>query len=112
MAMNNYKLGIKAKINSKLGVLAQFQLGCIHERRKEFKQSIYYFKQCLLYDQSHFGACIHLATQLANSNEMAKAEKYFRHCLKLNPTSVPVHFGLGKVLHQYGDHQQEALQHY
>ena len=37
MAMNNYKLGIKAKINSKLGVLAQFQLGCIHERRKEFK---------------------------------------------------------------------------
>lgn len=43
---------------------------------------------------------------------MQKAEKYFKHCLKLNPTSIPVHFGLGKVLHQYGDHQQEALQHY
>ena len=34
--------------------------------------------------------------QLANSNEMSKAEKYFKHCLKLNPTSIPVHFGLGK----------------
>lgn len=98
--MIHYKNGIKSKqLNSKLNVVAQFQLGCIFERKKEFKQSIYYFKQCLLYDQSHFGACIHLATQLANSNEMTKAEKYFKHCLKLNPTSIPVHFGLGKVLH-------------
>ena len=42
---------------------------------------------------------------------MAKAEKYFKHCIKLNPTSVPAHFGLGKILHQ-DDMTHEALKHY
>ena len=78
---------------------AHFHIGCQYERIKEFKNSIYHFKQCLLYDQSHFGACIHLATQLANSGDFDKAQKYFKHCIKLNPTSVPAHFGLGKILH-------------
>lgn len=62
MALEQYKIGIKSKMNNKLQALGQFNLGCLHERRKEFKQSISCFKQCLLYDQSHFGACIHLAT--------------------------------------------------
>lgn len=44
---------------------------------------------------------------------MQKAEKYFKHCIKLNPVSVPAHFGLGKILHQYGiNHFSDALLHY
>ena len=36
-------------------------------------------------DREHFGACLHLATLLANALETQKASKYFRHALKLDP---------------------------
>ena len=89
------------KNNKKANLNAHFFTGCQYEQLKDPKQSIFHFKQCLLFDQSHFGACIHLATQLANSGDFPKAEKYFRHCIKLNPTSVPAHFGLGKILQHF-----------
>lgn len=53
----------------------------------------------MLYDTEHFGSCIHLATLLANDGETYKAAKYFKHALKLEPSNVAAHFGLGKILH-------------
>lgn len=100
-AIEYFKKGIKLSLaqNFQRGTLqGNFYLGCQYEKKKELKQAIYHFKQVLLHDQSHFGACIHLATQLANLGEFSKAEKYFKHCVKLDYTSVPAHFGLGKVL--------------
>ena len=76
------------------------------------KEAIYQFKQCLSLDQQHFGAAIHLATQLANLGDYTKAQKYFKHSLRLNPQSVPAHFGLAKILHQAQDEIDEALKHY
>ena len=76
------------------------------------KEAIQQFKQCLALDSQHFGAAIHLATQLANMSEYAKAQKYFKHSLKLNPQSVPAHFGLAKILHQAQNNPIEALKHY
>jgi len=38
---------------------------------------------------------------LANTGDFKKAEKYFKHCCKLETKSVPAHFGLGKILHQF-----------
>ena len=46
----------------KVALQSHFYLGCQYERKKELKQSVYHFKQVLLADQSHFGACVHLAT--------------------------------------------------
>lgn len=54
-------------------------------------------KHCLVLDQEHFGACIHLATLLANTGENVKAAKYFKHAIKLDPNSVPANFGLAKT---------------
>jgi tetratricopeptide (TPR) repeat protein len=48
---------------------AHFYLGVIYEKKKEYKKSITLFKQCLNNDKQHFGACIHLATLLANAGE-------------------------------------------
>jgi tetratricopeptide (TPR) repeat protein len=78
---------------------AYFYLGIIHEKKKDYKRSIQLFKQCLLYDTEHFGACIHLATLLANAGETQKAAKYFKHALKLVPNNIQANFGLGKILH-------------
>lgn len=89
----------------KVNLQSHFYLGCQYEKRKELRSAIYHFKQCLLHDQAHFGACIHLATQLANVGEYGKSEKYFKHCIKLNKESVPAHFGLGKI---YMQHEKNA----
>ena len=102
-ALANFKKGLEiakeqANPDQKQLISAHFHLGCQYEKIKEFKLSVFHFKQCLLFDQQHFGSCIHLATQLANTGDFLKAEKYFRHCIKLNPLSVPAHFGLGKIL--------------
>jgi len=35
---------------------------------------------------------------LAHLGEFSKAEKYFRHCIKLDNGSVQAHYGLGRVL--------------
>lgn len=63
--MEEYKIGLDLAIASKFKknvMQSHFYLGCQYEKRKEFKPSIYHFKQVLLQDQSHFGASIHLAT--------------------------------------------------
>jgi len=43
-------------------VNAYYHLGVIHEKQKDYKKAIQLFKQCLIVDQVHFAACIHLAT--------------------------------------------------
>ena len=58
------------------------------EKLKDFKQSMLSFKKCLTIDQSHFGACIHLANLLANLGEGQRAAKYFKHAIKIDPESV------------------------
>jgi tetratricopeptide (TPR) repeat protein len=52
-----------------------------------------------------------LATQLANIGDFAKAEKYFKHSIKLNKDSVPAHFGLGKIYMQ-NDRTKEAFEEF
>lgn len=101
----------KNKEDRKSNLLAHFFIGCQFERQGKIEKSIAHFKQCLLYDQTHFGACIHLATQYSSLGDLQKGQKYFSHCIKLNPISVPAHFGLGKILHEFGK-TQEALKHY
>jgi len=64
---------------------AHFNLGVQYEKKKMNKDAVQQFKQCLALDSQHFGAAIHLATQLANMSEYAKAQKYFKHSLRLNP---------------------------
>ena len=49
-------------------------------------------------EQQNRTADQYLATQLANVGEFSKAEKYFRHCIKLDKKSVPALFGLGKIM--------------
>jgi tetratricopeptide (TPR) repeat protein len=41
-----------------------------------------------------------------------KAKKYFRHCIKLNPSGVSAHFGLARILHHSTDSIEDALKHY
>lgn len=78
---------------------AFFYLGVLLDKSKEYDRAIQNLKQCLIIDQENFGACIHLATLLANTGENKKAAKYFKHALKLNPNSIPANFGMGKILH-------------
>ncbi len=80
-------------------VSAFFYLGVLLDKCKEFDRAISMLKQCLAIDTENFGACIHLATLLANTGENKKAAKYFKHALRLNPKSVPANFGMGKILH-------------
>jgi len=87
-------------------------LGCIYEKKKNYKESIRYFKLCLLYDSDHFGACIHLATHLANSKDTHKALKYFKHAIKLDPKSVQANYGLGKILHQTSENVDAPIPYY
>lgn len=80
-------------------VSAFFYLGVLQDRQKQYDEAVKNLKQCLVLDQENFGACIHLATLLANTGENKKACKYFKHALKLNPKSIPANFGMGKILH-------------
>ncbi len=66
-------------------VSAYFYLGVLLDKLKQSERAIQCLKQCLVLDQENFGACIHLATLLANTGENKKAAKYFKHALKLNP---------------------------
>lgn len=47
-------------------VNAHFYLGVLCEKLKDYERAIKLLKQTLVFDQKHFGACIHLATMLAN----------------------------------------------
>ena len=80
-------------------VSAFFYMGVLLDKQKEYDEAVKNLKQCLVIDQENFGACIHLATLLANTGENKKAAKYFKHALKLNQNSIPANFGMGKILH-------------
>lgn len=52
-AVEQFKIGIKQSVASqfqKVNLQSHFYLGCQYERKKEYKQSVYHFKQVLLYD--------------------------------------------------------------
>ena len=70
------------------------------------------YKRCLTIETNHFGACIHLANLLANLGEGQRAAKYFKHAIKIDPTSLNAHFGLGKALQQFSDDKDAPMQHY
>jgi len=55
---------------------------------------------------------LHLATLQANAGEAQKAAKYFKHALKLDPTNIPAHFGLGKILHSTSENIDAPIEHY
>jgi len=42
---------------------------------------------------------LHLATLLVQLKETAKAAKYFKHALKIDPNSIVANYGLGKTVH-------------
>ena len=65
-----------------------------------------------MYDNHHFGACIHLATLLANAGENQKAAKYFKHAIKLDPQNIAANFGLGKILHSTSDDVNSPIPYY
>lgn len=58
-AVQSYEKALKQPVTN---INAYYHLGVIHEKKKDYKKSIQLFKQCLLVDQEHFGACLHLAT--------------------------------------------------
>ena len=80
-------------------VSAFFYYGVFLQHNKEFDEAIRNLKQCLAIDTENFGACIHLASLLANTGESKKAAKYYKHALKLDPNSIEANFGMGKILH-------------
>lgn len=65
-----------------------------------------------MYDQEHFGACLHLATLLAHQGESAKAAKYFKHANKLDPNSIAANYGLGKTLHSLTNNVDAPIKYY
>jgi len=83
-----------------------------YEKLKDYKQSILSFKKCLTVDNSHLGACIHLANLLANLAEGQRAAKYFKHAIKIDHNSVNAHFGLAKAIQQYSDDKTAPIFHF
>jgi Tfp pilus assembly protein PilF len=55
--------------NSKVCIQSNFQMGLLSQKAKDTKQAAQFFKQCLVLDQSHFGASIHLANLLTNQGD-------------------------------------------
>jgi tetratricopeptide (TPR) repeat protein len=53
-----------------------------------------------------------LAVLLANNKELNKAQKYFKHCIKLQPNSHQAHYGLGKILSESSNTHPDALKHF
>ena len=100
------------KISGPAQINAHFYLGVLQEKVKDFPKAISLLKQCLVLDKNHFGACIHLATLLANQGDHKKAAKYFKHCYSLDHNSVPVNFGLGKTLHSLTNNADEPIKYY
>lgn len=69
-----------------------------YEKLKDFKKGMACYKKCLTMENNHFGACMHLASLLANLGEGERASKYFRHAIKIDNEAINAHFGLGKSL--------------
>lgn len=109
-AIKNYEMAIS--ISGSPNVNAHFYLGVIYEKKKNYPKAILLLKQCLVLDKNHFGACIHLATVLANQGEHKKAAKYFKHCYSLDHNSIPANFGLGKTLHSLTNNVDEPIKYY
>lgn len=65
-----------------------------------------------MFDKEHLGSCIHLATMLAHSGETAKAAKYFKHAIKLDPNSIAANYGLGKTLHAIKSNVDAPIKYY
>ena len=75
-----------------------FYLGLCHERKKDFKKCMQFFKKCLALDNNHFGGCVHLASLLSNMGEWDRAAKYFKHAMKIDSNSTAALFGYGKAM--------------
>jgi aspartate/methionine/tyrosine aminotransferase len=41
---------------------------------------------------------MHLATLLVNAGETRRAEKYYKHALKIDPENIDAHYSLGKLI--------------
>jgi tetratricopeptide (TPR) repeat protein len=70
------------------------------------------FKQCLRLDKDHFASCLHLATILVHQKETAKAAKYFKHALKIDPNSIVANYGLGKTVHALTSNVDAPIKYY
>lgn len=73
-------------------------LGICHDKQGDKLKAMQHYKQCLTRDQNHFHACTHLATILHEQGENARAEKYFRHSVKLRPKDLNALTGLCNTL--------------
>ena len=75
-----------------------YQIGMSFEKLKDFKKAMASFKKSLTMENNHFGACMHLASLLANLGEGERASKYFKHAIKIDGEAINAHFGLGKSI--------------
>lgn len=57
-ALDNYKTALNfPHTNNNI----YFNIGVMYEKKKNYKEAVHAYKQCLSIDQTHFGAAIHLA---------------------------------------------------
>lgn len=57
-ALDSYKTALTfPHVNNNI----YFNIGIMYEKKREFRDAVHSYKQCLSLDQTHFGAAIHLA---------------------------------------------------
>ena len=83
-----------------------------YEKLKDFKKAMASFKKCLTMENNHFGACMHLASLLANLGEGERASKYFKHAIKIDGEAINAHFGLGKSIQQFAEDKNAPIPHF
>jgi tetratricopeptide (TPR) repeat protein len=89
-----------------------FMLGKAYEKDKQHALAMQNFKKALSMSNTHFGACMNLASLLSKLGEGKRAAKYFTHALKIDPDFVNAHFGLGKATSQFSTDRKAIIKHY
>ena len=84
-AIKYFKLATKIP---KQSPFAHYSLGLNFLKLKDQENAEFHFRQCILADKSHFGACFNLGLICFAKKDFLKSEKLFKNCIKLFPNSI------------------------
>ncbi len=88
-----------------------FLLAQEYQKVKNFSKASQTYKAVLSINQNHIPSLYHLSNILIQTGEYLRAEKYYKHALKVNNQLSFAYFGLGKI-YQSLKKSEEAIEEY
>jgi len=84
----------------------------LHEQKKDYKDSIVYYKKTIKLNPAHVKSLSRLGCLLANSGQNEKGKKYYLKVVEIDPLNVNALFALSKLHHNTSSDLESAVKKY